>query len=59
MHGWMKCIIKQLCAVMNIQYSCVVATSFVHTADTWGLNLEASKKTNFIVDPSHGVAHPQ
>ena len=25
---------KQLCVVMiNIQYSCVVATSFVHTAD--------------------------
>ena len=31
---------KQLCVVMiNIQYSCVVATSFVHRADTWGLKL--------------------
>ena len=27
---------KQLCVVMiNIQYSCVVATSFVHRADIW------------------------
>ena len=32
--------LKQLCAVIiNIQYTCVVATSFVHRADTWGLNL--------------------
>ena len=31
---------KQLCVVMiNIQYSCVVATSFVHRADIWS-NLE-------------------
>ena len=29
---------KQLCVVMiNIQYSCVVATSFVHRADIWNL----------------------
>ena len=32
---------KQLCVVMiNIQYSCVVAISFVHAAHTWGLNPE-------------------
>ena len=32
---------KQLCVVMiNIQYSCVVAISFVHVAHTWGSNLE-------------------
>ena len=37
---------KQLCVVMiNIQYSCVVATSFVHRADTWGLNLEEAMIT--------------
>ena len=34
---------KQLCVVMiNIRYSCVVATSFVHRADIWS-NLEEAK----------------
>ena len=36
---------KQLCVVMiNIQYSCVVVTSFVHRADIWS-NLEEAMIT--------------
>ena len=29
-----------LCWMINIEYSCVVATSFMHRADIWGLNFE-------------------
>ena len=38
-----NCIVETtLCCddqYLYFQYSCVVATSFVHTADKWGLNL--------------------